>query len=434
MARTEEVALGQVRDLLRDFPAFEFDVVAHLQSMRHGTWLRKAWTRTRAARDRLTPEHLVASTDDLRRRIPGYRGLPPVRTLDDIPLLTSQRLRADSLLFIDPAETDESLVMTTTSGTTGPSLRVLYTQHFHLRELFLAVPTALVRAGLDHLLATPFLTLHVTDSTRATAQVFSDPAGLFGLQARVPVAVGDPASVDRTLAMIEEFKPAAVTSRPELLGALLHTVRRRQGRNPFASVGCLVSSGSTLTPTLRADLSGLLGLPLVELYALTETGLTAAACPQAALHVEPSVVAETLADGTIVLSSLANAAMPILRYDSGDRGRLDDGCPCGSSTPRLALAPGRVVPCFHWPTGELFVPTALHDVFERFSVREFRVVQVSPDRLEITIEPATAAPPTLTADVAAAVTAMLPTSVTVAVSASDLPAGRPNDRYRSELA
>jgi phenylacetate-CoA ligase len=432
-ASAEEVALGRVRDLLRGFPAFGFDIVGYLRSTRHEQWLRETWTLVRATRHQLTAEHLVTRADDLRRRIPGYRGLPPVQRLTDVPLLTSERLRADPLMFIDPAETGEPLVTTTTSGTSGPSLRVVYTQRFHLRELFLAVPTVLSRVGLADLIARPFLALHVTDSTCAAAQVFTDPAGLFGLQARASFVVGDPSSVDEILTMIEVLQPAAVTSRPELLGVLLDAVRRRGGA-PFARVGCLVSSGSTLTPAMRAELANFLSRPVVELYGLTEIGIAATQCPATALHIEPSVVAETPADGAIVLSSLANAAMPLLRYDTGDRGRLDQGCRCGSAAPRLTLAPGRVVPCFRWSSGELFVPTVLHDVFERLPVREFRVTQVAPDQLQVVVEPAPAASPTLTADVTAAVAAMLPSSATVAVSIGDLPVGRPSDRYHSELA
>ena len=47
--------------------------------------------------------------------------------------------------------------------------------------------------------------------------------------------------------------------------------------------------------------------------------------------------------GELVVSTLTREAMPLLRYRTGDWGRLLDGpCSCGGFTPRLARVPGRL--------------------------------------------------------------------------------------------
>ncbi|MCB2227726.1 MAG: AMP-binding protein [Desulfarculaceae bacterium] len=48
-------------------------------------------------------------------------------------------------------------------------------------------------------------------------------------------------------------------------------------------------------------------------------------------------------EGELVLTTLTREAMPLLRYRTGDLGRLlDEPCPCGGFTPRLARVPGRL--------------------------------------------------------------------------------------------
>jgi phenylacetate-CoA ligase len=111
---------------------------------------------------------------------------------------------------------------------------------------------------------------------------------------------------------------------------------------PGGLVSLMVSAG-TLTPSMRAELETFFGCPVYNRYGCREVGDIACSChasPQ--LHVLPLQHVVEVVDasgrplepgheGRIVVTSLWNTAMPLIRYETGDRGALtpDTHCPCG---------------------------------------------------------------------------------------------------------
>jgi phenylacetate-coenzyme A ligase PaaK-like adenylate-forming protein len=110
------------------------------------------------------------------------------------------------------------------------------------------------------------------------------------------------------------------------------------------------------------------GCEIFEHYGMTETGLGGGVdCrAHAGYHlrgadlyyevVDPET-GEPLApgqEGELVVSTLTRQAMPLLRYRTGDWGRLlsPEGCPCGGVTPRLDRVPGRLANKILLPGGE----------------------------------------------------------------------------------
>jgi len=96
-------------------------------------------------------------------------------------------------------------------------------------------------------------------------------------------------------------------------------------------------------------------------YGTREFGMTAFECEQHdGLHVfTDSVYLETVPGegpdksyGVLLATDLINRAMPLIRYRTGDLGRLDETpCPCGLALPRLAEIGGREVDLIWRPDG-----------------------------------------------------------------------------------
>jgi phenylacetate-coenzyme A ligase PaaK-like adenylate-forming protein len=88
-------------------------------------------------------------------------------------------------------------------------------------------------------------------------------------------------------------------------------------------------------------------VPLTDLYAADEAGCIALQCPDHEhYHVQSeSVLVEVLdvegracapgAVGRVVVTTLQNFAMPLVRYDIGDVAEAGDPCPCGRGLPVL---------------------------------------------------------------------------------------------------
>src|SRR5207253_1522693 len=103
-------------------------------------------------------------------------------------------------------------------------------------------------------------------------------------------------------------------------------------------------------------------IPIVEAYGLTELGLVASECARGGgLHLDGDVIAEVVDEdgepvpdghiGHLVLTSLRNDPLPLIRYRTGDLAALDRSrCGCGRATPRLVEIAGRAMLNFQLPS------------------------------------------------------------------------------------
>jgi phenylacetate-CoA ligase len=116
----------------------------------------------------------------------------------------------------------------------------------------------------------------------------------------------------------------------------------------------LVTTSVAMSPGLKERLRRRYEAPVIDWYSMVETGPIGYACPKSDgyhllppdLHVEvlrpdgtPAAPGER---GEIAVTGGRNVFAPLLRYRTGDFGRLDFGpCPCGDPMPRLLDLEGR---------------------------------------------------------------------------------------------
>lgn len=103
----------------------------------------------------------------------------------------------------------------------------------------------------------------------------------------------------------------------------------------------VLSNSEVLTPAVDREATAAFGCPVLNEYGCTEVGSLAHRCPQGGLHTNPEhVLLEIIDDqgrhvppgvpGKVVLTSLRNRAMPLLRYVVGDAAVWSDRpCTCG---------------------------------------------------------------------------------------------------------
>jgi len=156
------------------------------------------------------------------------------------------------------------------------------------------------------------------------------------------------------------------------------------------------SIAEVVTPELRRLCHEAWGVPLVDVYSAQEVGYIALQCPDRPhFHLQSeNVLVEVLRDdgrlcdagetGRIVLTTLNNFAMPLIRYDIGDYAVVGAPCPCGRTLPVLERVMGRVRNMLVFPNGEKRWPLGdLVKLREITGVRQYQYVQKSRDRLEL---------------------------------------------------
>jgi phenylacetate-CoA ligase len=146
------------------------------------------------------------------------------------------------------------------------------------------------------------------------------------------------------------------------------------------------------------------GARFANIYGTSELGVIAAACGRSpGLHVfEDLFLVEVLRHdrpaaagqpGRLVVTDLANTAMPLIRYEVGDVGRLHtDPCPCGRQTARLEVL-GRVQEVLHTPAGPLTASAVADTFFADPAVANFRLDETAPGAFEAAVVARPAAAP-----------------------------------------
>jgi phenylacetate-CoA ligase len=131
----------------------------------------------------------------------------------------------------------------------------------------------------------------------------------------------------------------------------------------------------------------------VQKYGTSELANIATGCGRSpGMHVfEDVFVVEVLRNGKpvkagevgrLAVTDLINMAMPLIRYDVGDVGRLHAGpCPCGRQTPRLEIL-GRSQETLDAPTGPLTASDVADTAFSDLQTSNIRVEEVAPGSFE----------------------------------------------------
>ena len=167
----------------------------------------------------------------------------------------------------------------------------------------------------------------------------------------------DDAFCARVVETIETFRPRLVWGYGSSIGRLAEYLESvGKTIDPAVSPRLVIYTGDHMYETERQLGERTLSSPVVTLYGSSEAGATAYACPEGRLHLsEDHIHVEILRDdgspaapdelGEIVVTTLNNLAMPLVRYRLGDLGSFGDParvCPCGVTLRTMNLEVGKV--------------------------------------------------------------------------------------------
>ncbi len=199
---------------------------------------------------------------------------------------------------------------------------------------------------------------------------------------------------------------------PSLLRILLPHAEALRG-----TIRRVICYAEVLEDADRVRFEEAFGAPVVQIYQASE-GQIASPCRLGSLHVnEDLALVELYRDdgrpatrpgetaSTMLVTNLVNAAQPILRYRMNDRVELGEPCACGSSFRVLRRVLGRnddvLVLRRTTPDPATGADTrpVFPDLVSRWiitvddAIREFRVAALSPDAVEVALDPMPGTPP-----------------------------------------
>jgi len=330
-------------------------------------WYRERWQNAFNSRAPLTAESVAA-----------------------LPILTRRDLQENftSLQSTHYPSAHGSVNETRSSGSTGTPVRALNTaltaliwnvitlrdHQWHQRDLKGSL--AAIRHGVPHATA--------PDWGRATYGLLNT-----GPAHTAPIAM----DIGTQLQWLKQHNPEYLMTYPSIVRDLAKLTIESGTR--LENLREVRTFGELLPADLRDLCREAWNAPVTDVYSAVETGYIALQCP---LHPHYHVQSESLyveviddegnackpgGTGRVVVTTLHNFAMPLIRYALGDYAEVGEPCDCGRGLPVLRRVLGRARNILVTPGGQRYWPAfGSHALATIGSIAQHQMVQIAPDHIE----------------------------------------------------
>ena len=200
-------------------------------------------------------------------------------------------------------------------------------------------------------------------------------------------------NLDRFVQTIRTTRPTMLFGYPSSLSLIAqHALQKNVDMDNLGIKVAFVTS-EKLYDEQRSIIGKVFGCPVANGYGARDAGFIAHECPAGSLHIsaEDMVVETVRPDGTpspygeageIVVTHMASADFPFVRYRTGDMGILSDElCACGRGLPVLKEVQGRTTDFVVARNGTVMHGLALiYTVRDLPGVERFKIEQMSVDQ------------------------------------------------------
>lgn len=192
--------------------------------------------------------------------------------------------------------------------------------------------------------------------------------------------------------LLNQLNASIIFGKPT---ALLYLTKYMKMKNlKIPSPNLMILSGEVLRSETRNLLEDFFCTKVYNQYSLTEAGHVACECKlKNGLHFESDrILIEIVRDdvvvpngnvGEIVITDLTNYAMPIIRYKTGDFGKIHKNkCTCGVLYPKLELTKCRTIYYFQKEDGTLYNPSPMSKNFTSLNLKQYQLIQHTSQKFE----------------------------------------------------
>jgi len=357
------------------------------------------WTAEQVARCQLSALRQIF--DHARRTVPYYAGYPraEIRSFDDLkrfPVLDRETVLQNQEDLLSRDVPPHRRIRAGTTGTTGASLRVAYTEKL-ARANWAFLLRQWAWAGVEPRRSRITLQgARVVPANRADPPFWTHNAP--ERQILMSIFHISEQTAPSYLDFLQKHAGCVLEGFPSVLGILADFALDRGIQIPMTVV---FTSGEPLFPPLRAKIERAFRARVFDTYGMTEYCGLIQECERGRMHLAPEYgfleilnergdPAPPGVDGDFVWTGFLNEAMPLVRYRIGDRGQwqAEGPCPCGRSFPLVVPTITRESDILRCPDGRVFSPRALNQLLKQSSSLRFcQFVHDRPDRVVVRAVP-----------------------------------------------
>ncbi len=278
-----------------------------------------------------------------------YKNLPKDIAFQDIQPTPKMDVRCNRSAFLNPEFSGKRLRKVSTSGSSGIPITVSMDQksNEYRKALLLFIQ-------LEHGMSPFDLTVRIDSGKTPFRHVQTSFAGLYR-------TLLFHSSVDES-SILRELKSRKI-DHMYIYPSIAYSLAKENLKEEFRiKVKSFICGGEVLSEENRRLISDSFSCPVFNKYSCWEMGAMAWECPEEhSLHVDAGTLIEIVDSnnnpvksgmGRVLLTSLHNKAMPLLRYDVGDYASWGKPCPCGRGLPVLKEVHGRTTEFVTLPSGK----------------------------------------------------------------------------------
>lgn len=308
-----------------------------------------------------------------------------VDDLSQIPILRKSQIQNNSQKIIARNIDKNTCTSSRTSGSTGKPLTILYDNYAngdivgrHLRNYFES------GGRLRDKIA------HFTNPSRMWQSSWFNYLGFLN---RNCLSVFD--NIESHIKSLLDYSPDVIEGFPSILWLIANTVEDKhiEGISPRL----IFCTAELLPQDVRRKINSTFGVELFDQYGSAEFGTFAWECQEHnGYHMDiESVVVEFLKNGEnispgekgdIVVTSLFNFAMPLIRYSIGDVGSYSfEQCACRRGLPLMRDIEGRADDFLVLPSGTTISPRNINFLEYVDGVAEYRIIQKNQNEIVVQV-------------------------------------------------
>jgi phenylacetate-CoA ligase len=182
---------------------------------------------------------------------------------------------------------------------------------------------------------------------------------------------------------IRSYQPVLLQGYASILAELARFVIEERIAMPHSLIG-VYSTAEVLEDWQRELMERAFACKVFNQYGSREIPNIACECRRGNMHVFTDMVyLESTPDERLLVTSLTNRLMPMIRYENGDSGRLPDGgCTCGWPFPLMAMGMCRQNDLIRTSGGKTVHPSAFNRLlYGMTQIRQYQWQQAAPDRM-----------------------------------------------------
>ena len=189
---------------------------------------------------------------------------------------------------------------------------------------------------------------------------------------------------------IQRYRPVLLQGYASVLAEVARVVIENRMPMPKTLLG-VYSTAEVLNDRQRQRMEQAFGCKVFNQYGSREISNIACECRLGSMHVFTDMVyLESVPlenENRLLVTSLTNRLMPMIRYDIGDSGRLLDGeCACGLPFPLMKMGMCRQNDLIHTRSGKTVHPSYFNRLlYGQTQIRQYQWVQRDLDRLALNL-------------------------------------------------